>query len=358
MSLSPADIAVMRRLMKKTNILPIIARADSLTDDKLAAIKRVVRRDLEAAGLDLGVFAPTKEETRGRSARSNGNGAAPEPTRQASDDTQEDEDDEDDEPEEERSARTVIKLKPSRNPFKRWSSRSRSRTRLELAEQVDEPATVDIMDNESVAHVRFSAARVAKTDLADMLPFAIIAPENSKRRRQRQAQLALAAAALTDDRQSIDVAAQSEDAHGAPSVVSHASKNVPLLAGPPEDLRGVFVRQFRWGTVDVLSPEHCDYAALRTAVLSTHMKVCALAPASHRLVFSPFLPCSPCCADAEDPDEGGAVREVPDGEAAGTARNKEYQPGPGTAHVRRNAPLAADSSVSLTADPRRARPLN
>ncbi|KAJ2990165.1 hypothetical protein NUW54_g8556 [Trametes sanguinea] len=41
----------------------------------------------------------------------------------------------------------------------------------------------------------------------------------------------------------------------------------------PADLKGVFVRKFRWGTVDVLSPEHCDFAALRTAVLSTHMKM-------------------------------------------------------------------------------------
>jgi len=35
----------------------------------------------------------------------------------------------------------------------------------------------------------------------------------------------------------------------------------------------VFVRRFRWGMVDVLDPTHCDFAALRTAVLSTHMKV-------------------------------------------------------------------------------------
>jgi len=35
----------------------------------------------------------------------------------------------------------------------------------------------------------------------------------------------------------------------------------------------MFVRQFRWGTVDVLDPLHCDFAALRNAILSTHLKV-------------------------------------------------------------------------------------
>ena len=44
-------------------------------------------------------------------------------------------------------------------------------------------------------------------------------------------------------------------------------------AGAPRDLKGVFVRRFRWGTVDVLDPKHCDFAALRTAIFSTHMKV-------------------------------------------------------------------------------------
>jgi len=53
----------------------------------------------------------------------------------------------------------------------------------------------------------------------------------------------------------------------------HSSRNFALLHGPPDDLKGVFIRKFRWGTVDVLDPNHCDFAALRTAVLSTHLKL-------------------------------------------------------------------------------------
>ena len=80
------------------------------------------------------------------------------------------------------------------------------------------------------------------------------------------------------------MAAPSEDGHAhsvAQSMItspvspsgSSSLRHYPYLQGPPADLKGVFVRKFRWGTVDVLSPEHCDFAALRTAVLSTHMKV-------------------------------------------------------------------------------------
>ena len=59
-----------------------------------------------------------------------------------------------------------------------------------------------------------------------------------------------------------------------PTLRSPSSEHTTYWQGPPRDLKGVFVRRFRWGTVDVLDPTHCDFAALRTAVLSTHMKVC------------------------------------------------------------------------------------
>ena len=58
LTVSPADIRVIRRIAARANVLPVIARADSLTDAKLAAVKRVVRRDLRAADLDFGVFGP------------------------------------------------------------------------------------------------------------------------------------------------------------------------------------------------------------------------------------------------------------------------------------------------------------
>ncbi|KAI0087872.1 Septin-domain-containing protein [Irpex rosettiformis] len=260
--LSPADIAVMRRLAQKVNLLPVISRADSLTDDKLAAIKKVVHRDLSAAGLDFGVFAPSNPA----------NGPSDSSTPTPTDPAKGGEDDQ--EPEEERRSRSVIKLRPTRNPFKRFNSRSRSR--LDLTENVDEPDTAEIMDNESVASVRFSAQIVAKKELTDLLPFALIAPEYNAKRRSRKMSRPISAQSFQTDT-SVSVvtgAVPSEDGHIASSPTSTTSKlPPPFLNGPPPSLRGMFTRKFRWGTVDVLDPEHCDFAALRTAVLSTHMKM-------------------------------------------------------------------------------------
>ena len=45
-----------------------------------------------------------------------------------------------------------------------------------------------------------------------------------------------------------------------------------LIQGHPTDMKGVFIRRFRWGIVDTLDPQHCDFAALRTAILSTYVK--------------------------------------------------------------------------------------
>ena len=263
----------MRRLVKKTNLLPVIARADTLTDGMLAAIKRAARRDFVAAGLDLGVFGPARAaDTHDPQCDSHANGNG---TADGHVDRPHSPADESDEPEDdERRARPAIKLRGPRSPFKMPWSRSRSRTRLDESEPTDEPTSVETMDTESVASVRFSARTVAQSDLAEALPFAFIAPETSRRPR------APCVPPLPSNRQSVATdagpASPSEDAHGSDSAVSSpvsGPRHGPLLPGPPADLKGVFVRKYRWGTIDVLSPEHCDFAALRTTVLSTHMKV-------------------------------------------------------------------------------------
>jgi len=38
-------------------------------------------------------------------------------------------------------------------------------------------------------------------------------------------------------------------------------------------LRGRYTRNYRWGSVDVLNPEHCDFLALRHAIIGPRMKV-------------------------------------------------------------------------------------
>ncbi|KAF8627466.1 hypothetical protein AX17_006278 [Amanita inopinata Kibby_2008] len=274
LTLSPVEIKVIRRLAERANVLPVIARADSLTDDKLQALKAAIRKDLSAAGLGFGVFGPadavfpcpTKEaespglddDNSADETNGNANGY------NAGEETETEED-------EERKSRPVIKLRAQR--LGRVKSRSRSRRELsQVAESHHRPTSPDTSDLESVANVRFSAQVVAKLDLNSLMPFAIVTPEANLRRRRQALNGGQSA--------SPSVADPSEDGH-APSVDAIpqspvsliSSKHMPLPLGPPEDLKGVFVRKFRWGMIDALDPNHCDFSALRTAVLSTHMKL-------------------------------------------------------------------------------------
>ncbi|KAJ7675779.1 septin family protein [Mycena polygramma] len=278
LTMSPAEVRVIRRLAARCNVLPVIARSDSLTDEKLTAVKNAVRIGLSEAGLDFGVFSPAKKEgtveTPRRQTRfansqnghlngnGNGNGhgdEAEEPTESA-----------DDEDDEDRQSRPVIKLRPRPN-----RGLSRSRSRRDLSRAADDERRPMSPEAESLANVRFSAHIVAKTDLDSLMPFALIAPETSKNAKRR----------MSVDLQALSTPAspleQSEDGH-TPSIEGvvpptpgsiHSNRGLTYLQGPPEDLKGIFVRKFRWGTIDVLDPSHCDFSALRTAVLSTHLKV-------------------------------------------------------------------------------------
>ncbi|TFK52435.1 septin family protein [Heliocybe sulcata] len=282
LTLSPAELRVIKRLSSRVNVLPVIARADSLTDESLAEVKTALRRDLGEAGLSFGVFGPSRDADHDTNSILQGNGnhaswnsSAPKTNgngRHASEngDAKEDEATEDSE---DRQTRPVIKLRSLSSASAR-GRRSRSRSRYEHDDADDmEPLTPDLADKESVANVRFSAHVVAKTDLTALLPFALISPEGGHRHRRHVS---------SDAERDSQLVSPSEDGHApsmadslaSPSTYSSVSvRSMPYLQGPPEDLKGVFTRKFRWGTVDVLNPDHCDFAALRTAVLSTHMKV-------------------------------------------------------------------------------------
>lgn len=326
LTMSPVDIRVIRRLSARANVLPVIARTDSLTDGKLAAIKKVVRRDLRAANLDFGVFGPVADDPKSLSEepaarnghrhtdsstgseRSNGNASGMLPGNgnangngngnghvsiEVKDDKQEKEPEAShDVAEGERPSRPVIKLRAAR--LARRPSRSRSRLEINELEPSEEPSSEIVNDTDSVASRRFSAHIVAKTDLSANLPFALITPEHMHRKRGKKATSPNghdgdAAASKRDS-----IIAPSEDGHAysvaqssivtspiSPSTPTSSIRHFAYLQGPPADLKGVFVRKYRWGTIDVLSPEHCDFAALRTAVMSTHIKVRLIESLSH-----------------------------------------------------------------------------
>lgn len=311
LTMAPAEMKVICRMSNRSNVLPVIAHADSLTDERLTAVKEagkpfltlsalspeltmtptlIVRKGLGDAGIDFGVFGPVDKDeskTQKRATRF-ANGSTSGHTENGEDSiTVEGTDDEDAEGEDEdRQSRPVVKLRPSRH---RKLSRSRSRRDLSsVAEDDRQPLVPDVTDLDSVANVRFSAHIFAKNDLNSLMPFALITPENKKRRRRQRpvsgqdspatptgASTVAHTVTSTEDSQESQATQDSALPPASPASAqspSAAAKELFLLE-PPADMKGVFVRKFRWGTVDVLDPKHCDFPALRTAILSTHLKV-------------------------------------------------------------------------------------
>lgn len=266
-TMAPAEIRVIRRLAERINVLPIIARADSLTDDKLQAIKTAVRKSLSDASLGFGIFDQASFAPSPKNSVHNPRSST-DISESADGHTAEESDPED----EERQSRQVITLRTSRVGRKKSDSRSR-RDLSQVADDPHRPISPDSTDPDSVASVRFSAQHVAKADLNSLMPFALVTPEASIRRYRQTAIYDVASRPQSACTTSEDGYAASAEGTPQTPVSAAGSKNIPYLQGPPEDLKGVFVRKFRWGTIDVLNPTHCDFAALRTVVLSTHMKV-------------------------------------------------------------------------------------
>ncbi|KAH8989601.1 hypothetical protein EDB86DRAFT_3065413 [Lactarius hatsudake] len=81
--LPQAEINVIRTLSSRVNVLPVVARADTLTNDRLAVIKLAIRRDLAEAGIGFGIFdldthPPSNgDNNKGFNSLSNGSSSSP-----------------------------------------------------------------------------------------------------------------------------------------------------------------------------------------------------------------------------------------------------------------------------------------
>ena len=273
--MSPVEIRVIRRLSARANVLPVIARADSLTDETLSAVKETIRRDLKTAGLDFGVFGPAraaKDEMKKVNGHESVNGS--ESITEELNGVEEAEDSDDSDVSEERPSRPVIKLRPRRHSVR--VSRSRSRRDLKFAAD-REGAALPSLDRDSIANVRFSAHIVAKKNLTSLLPFALIAPESARKQTEKARPVSMASqcshySSAIEDPSENGYAAVDNTSKLPISPSSASTRNTTPLQ-TPDTLKGIFTRKFRWGVVDVLNPDHCDFPALRTAVLSTHLKV-------------------------------------------------------------------------------------
>ncbi|KAJ3716849.1 GTP binding protein [Lentinula raphanica] len=176
-TLPPLDVLCIRRLSARVNVLPVIARADVLSNDRLSAIKMAVRRDLAEAGIGFGIFdVEAPYQLPEASDSSNGHGAQP-----------------------------------------------------------------------NLAAARISPPTSPNTHTMLRLPYALISP---------------------------DLYAHSDGVvRMSPSRSDLMQTYTPsqFSQPPPKLVRGKFTRIYRWGSLDVLDPNHCDFLHLRSAIFH-HME--------------------------------------------------------------------------------------
>lgn len=189
-TLPTAEINTIRRLSARVNVLPVVARADLLSNDRLAAVKMAIRRDLAEAGIGFGIFDMDSHYQQDDS-------ALPKTTEPA-------------------------------NGYNTHTNGSSSSTN-------NSPPTSPV----APALLR--------------LPYALISP---------------------------DIYSHSDGVPRIPlSRRELVQQYTPSPHYPPSSkfIRGKFIRSYRWGSMDVLEPNHCDFLPLRTAIFH-HMEACPLIP--------------------------------------------------------------------------------
>ncbi|QRV77659.1 Septin-9 [Ceratobasidium sp. AG-Ba] len=298
--LAPSEIRAIQRLARRTNILPVIAKGDMLTNDRLEKVRKAVRRDLIRAGVDMRIFGVAEDDSMPERGRTD--------SRVTLMQGQQDEAD-----------RKVIKIRPTRRPSR---ARSTQRPDDEVPPELPPKPTGLGLDTGAGPESSPTAAPdvhyippIDDPTLARMLPLVIIAPDASKPKRSSKPKApALSVSpepevpgtptAITTDSPDLPsaelgVASGSVNGHGSkamspisssrspsgyPSAVLPPSSWRPSIGNGPRQYsedggksegrtypRGVFTRKYRWGTIDVLDPAHCDVGVLRSVVLGSHM---------------------------------------------------------------------------------------
>jgi len=201
MHMSPIDLRQLKRLSRRCNVLPVIGRADELTEAELMNIKSVVQSDMKSYGIDLGLFAVVNEseelDTEGTSSD------PPEVTTASSNSSKSNEEDE-----------TGKKL-PRRRSTAFLAPRRPFSSVIESFQELD--------------------------GVCGMIPLSVIGAESIPRK-----------------------AMDAEDLERL--------NQVNPLVGDMEQPPSIYVRRFKWATVDVLNPRHCDFVLLRAVVLGSHYK--------------------------------------------------------------------------------------
>lgn len=199
--MSTIDLRQLKRLSRRCNVLPVIGRADELTEAQLINIKNVVQADMKSYGIDLGLFAVSESESDQEGTSSE----HPEVTTASSNSCKSNEEDE------------------ARKKLPRRKSAALLTPRRPYSSVMD---TLQELDG-----------------VCGMIPLSVIGAET--------------------------LPGKSMDADD----LERLNQLNPLFSiTGAEEPSSIYVRRFKWATVDVLNPRHCDFVLLRAVILGSHLK--------------------------------------------------------------------------------------
>lgn len=263
LSMNPAELKVIKRLAARVNVLPVVARADELTESRLRAVKRTIKRELQAPGLGFGVVSPAASPSQ--------NGLETQVSIVPTEAEAEEEDD--------RESRPVIRIRSTKQSGERSRSRRRSRAMDESPVRAVDSDDEHTPVPDGHAHLHGNehahyAPRITKSLIDALLPFALVSPQFSRHHYNSFSKDNGILALGSPGEQEIPGTPTSRRTSVPPSAFPGQYGNSSADNYPPREFaKGKFVRKYKWGTLDVCDPAHCDFVVLRTAILSTYFKV-------------------------------------------------------------------------------------
>lgn len=178
------DITVIRQLAERVNVLPVVAKADGLTTERLATIKQAIRRDLADAGIGFGIFD---------------------------------------------------RYRPTQPPASRPAEDSAESSRPQNGFSGPRPLS------------NVSPTSPPEAPSIAGMPYTLISP---------------------------DLFDHSDGVLRTPPTRTELMQHYASSSRPSHTAKNSFTRAFRWGTINILDPNHCDFSLVKYAVF-LHLQVSA-----------------------------------------------------------------------------------
>ncbi|KAI8447818.1 hypothetical protein BY996DRAFT_4592426 [Phakopsora pachyrhizi] len=211
--MSPIDLRQLKRLSRRSNILPVIGRSDELTEKRILKLKEIVQSDLKTHGISLGAFDSGESEELDSEETS----------------TSPDESGSNDQTEGDQIDQSYSKSGEDQT--------TGANKRLTRRKSVSMP--------NSARRRRSSMMNFLREELAsmkDLIPLSIFGAEF------------LPSQGLEDDD------------------FERLNHSYPFSLLSRESKKGsIYVRKFRWATIDVLNPNHCEFVLIRAILLGSHL---------------------------------------------------------------------------------------